>query len=376
MKKYRLISQSLILLLSLSTYSKPAQLQDVPYVFDQQKNQAAADSFHFLRSYVDYFYLLIHQNQSQLKVFNQFQKITGTCVGDAHAENFGLLIQKDQTSQFTMNDMDDSGPCPVTYDLYRLLSSSRLYNKDIKIDALVSSYRDGLKNKSIQVPKSIQKMITESQKKGATVNPKKIVNNLIVRDSSLQEISSDEFKIIDTELHKLQLGLDSNFKILDIVSTHKVGGGSGGLLRYEVLVSSKNQLIQVELKEEVKPSLYPVATGSIDNLQKRLSAAILAEQKNPFLIYSSVVINSKNMLIRPRFHGNIGVTLSDNSIQDNLEIINYEAYTLGQIHSRSVKDLDLYQKMIKSVSSKDLESDVQLMTDLFKTKFKQVKTGN
>ena len=373
MKKNRLISQSLILLLSLSTYSKPTQFQDVPYTFDQQKNQAAADSFHFLRSYVDYFYLLINQNQSQLKVFNQFQKITGTCVGDAHAENFGLLIQKDQTSQFTMNDMDDSGQCPVAYDLYRLLSSSRLYNKDINIDSLVSSYRDGLKNKLIQVPKSIQTMIADSQKKGASINPKKIVNNLIVRDSSLQEISSDEFKKIDTELHKFQLGLDSNFKILDIVSTRKVGGGSGGLLRYEVLVSSKNQLIQIELKEEVKPSIYPVASGTIDNLQKRLNTAISVEQKNPFLIYSSVVINSKNMLIRPRFRGNIGVTLSDNSIQDNLEIINYEAYTLGQIHSRSVKDVVAYQKMIKSVSSKDLESDVQLMTDLFKIKFKQIK---
>ena len=171
MKKLKLITQSLVLLMSLSAFAKTPEFKDVPYTFDQEKNQAAADSFHFLRSYVDYFYLLISKNQSQLKVFNQFQKITGSCVGDAHAENFGLLIQKDQTSQFTMNDMDDSGPCPVAYDLYRLLASSRLYNKDIQIDGIVSSYRDGLKNKPIQVPKSIQTMITDSQKKGASVNP-------------------------------------------------------------------------------------------------------------------------------------------------------------------------------------------------------------
>jgi len=34
-------------------------------------------------------------------------------VGDAHPENFGTLLQKDGTSVFTVNDVDDSGPCPL-----------------------------------------------------------------------------------------------------------------------------------------------------------------------------------------------------------------------------------------------------------------------
>lgn len=269
--------------------------------------------------------------------------------------------------------MDDFGPCPVAYDLYRLMASSKLYNSQVSLSDILNSYQAGLKNDSISKPDSLKKMFNEGQKKGMSVSPKKISNDQIIRDSVMTEVSANEAQQITSALLQTQLGLDSNYKILDIVSTRKIGGGSGGLLRYEVLINSQDQRIHLELKEEITPSIYPVATEPIPAWSTRIKSAISMEQINPFSMYNTVQINNHTMLTRPRFWGNVGVALKDNSTSDNLEIINYEAYVLGTIHSRSVKDMESYKKMIKALSMKDLESDVQMMTDLFNLKFDQIK---
>src|SRR5689334_23290260 len=65
-----------------------APLQDVEYTFSVSKSNQADDAFHFLRSYVDYFYLVTAKNQKNLRV-GSLQGFGGWCVGDAHAENFG-----------------------------------------------------------------------------------------------------------------------------------------------------------------------------------------------------------------------------------------------------------------------------------------------
>src|SRR5262245_7976394 len=98
----------LIVAMAGLTWVQPAAgggLKDVPYHFDQSKLAAAEDSFHFLRSFVDYFYLLVKGNTSAFKVFPSTEHVSGWCVGDAHPENFGVVLLQDGQPLFTMNDM-------------------------------------------------------------------------------------------------------------------------------------------------------------------------------------------------------------------------------------------------------------------------------
>jgi len=366
-----------ILIIFLAQPSKGADLQDVNYVFDQQKNAAAKDAFHFFRSYVDYFYLIIQANSSNLKAFHKLSSFDGWCVGDAHPENFGFLVQKNASTLFTMNDMDDFGPCPIADDLYRLLVSSRLYDKNISMDQILKSYLSGLNSESVLMPESLVKLFDKSQKNGTQTNPKKIASGKIIRDSEMTEVDPDTKNEILSALQKARLGLGQNFRIADLVLTSKIGGGSGGLSRYEVLIDDSGLMTHLELKEQVRPSIYPVANAPIPETELRIQKAIQLEQgPNASPVYTSVQIKGLDMLARPRYSGNVGVNLDDNSVAINEEIIGYEAFALGQIHSRSLAQNGEYQNAIKNLSSTDIDSDVKAMTHLFAQVFEKIKAGN
>ncbi len=348
---------------------KAQELTDVAYNFDQTKLNAAKDSFHFLRSYVDYFYLLVKANRGSLQAVSSADNVAGWCVGDAHPENFGVLIQNDGSSLFTMNDVDDSGPCPAVLDLYRLMTSSRLYDPTTRLDKLVQAYAAGLQGQAYATPGPVADMINKSQKKGTAPDPKKVSGNRLVRDGNMQEITAGELAQIKTALASLP-----QLKLLDAVSTSKVGGGSGGLLRYEVLLDNAGALLHLEFKEEVTPSIYPVAAGQIPAIPQRISTAILMDQGSGASAFFRVVpMSGKYMLIRPRFDGNVGMSLDKQSAQDNTDIIRYEAYVLGKIHSRSVANAGNWSSQVQNIPGSAWENDVSLMTRQFDLKFSQLK---
>jgi hypothetical protein len=371
------------ILLSLFWFSRVEahdvnSFQDVNYTFDAKKNLAAANSFHFLRSYVDYFYLLIQTNESRLKSFKYLSAYHGWCVGDAHAENFGVLMQKDQTSLFSMNDMDDFGPCPVVYDIYRLMVSSYLYNPNVNIEKIRDSYLLGL-NQDIQAeqnlrPDQVKKLFEESKLRGLVPNPKKILQEQFIRTPEMSELSTSEKVQVKQILDQAGLGLSSAFEMKDIISTSKVGGGSGGLLRFEILISDEGSLIHIELKEEVRPSIYPVATSEIPDTSVRIKHALSIEQ-GPLAskLYSSVLLNGRHMLVRPQFYGNRGATLSGSANSEDEKLIDYEAYILGRLHTKNSQNISEYVKQIKNTSIQMLSEDTKNMAVVFETRFKEIK---
>ena len=216
------------------TMAASSELQDVPYQFDAKKVEASDDSFHFLRAFVDLFYLSFQANQKNLSIVSKLSQTTGWCVGDAHAENFGFLLQENKSPLFTMNDMDDSGPCPVVLDLYRLMVSSKLYDSNTNLNNMLSAYIEGIKNSDYNFPQSIKDMTIKAIKKGMAPSDKKVQNNKIIRDSQMLEINPLVRAQLIQSLNVYKGILNPNFKILDMVATSKVGGGSAGLLRYEV----------------------------------------------------------------------------------------------------------------------------------------------
>lgn len=342
-------------------------LQDPAYTFDQTKLDVAQDAFHFLRSYVDYFYLVIQANQKALPTVQSLEGVPGWCVGDAHPENFGMLIQQDGRTIFTMNDMDDSGPCPVGLDLIRLMVSSRLYNVDTKLGPMLDAYLMGLQRQTYPTASAVSDMINKSQKKGTAPNPKKISGQKIIRDNSMNEVSAQELAQIKTVL-------PAQTELLDVVSTSKIGGGSGGLLRYEILLNNGGSLLHLELKEEVTPAIYPVATEEIPTTRVRIMKTIQMDQTSqPSVFYSVVQINGRDMLVRPRFDGNVGVNLDKQSDSDNQDLIRQEAFALGLIHSRSVGNISAWVQTLQTMQKNALEADVNLLVQQFQAKYSSLK---
>lgn len=360
------------MLLSSITFAKPASLTDINYNFDQNKVNVSADTFHFLRSFVGYYFGLIANNTNSLHIAKKAGSFDGWCVGDAHPENFGIILQKNDQVIFTMNDMDDSGPCPVAYDLLRILVSSRLYMPNISAQDIIKSYSDGLKGKSTLIPDSIKSMAKDALKKGVQIESKDLQGDRFKRKSSMEEVDSSTKGQI-TSLLQTQYR-NEGLRILDIVATSKVGGGSGGLQRYKILISSTTkQLIVLELKELVTPAIAPVATSLIPDQESRMKTSLKITQGIDFSHYYNVFnVQGKSMLLRPKFSGNLGVTLADSSDKDNTDIINFEAYILGRIHANSVKVKD-YSNAIDSMDSKKWEDDIGAITELFNKKFSSLK---
>jgi hypothetical protein len=180
--------------------------------------------------------------------------------------------------------------------------------------------------------------------------------------------------MVKQSLNYLSSFISSKYQIIDMVSTKKTGGGSGGLLRYEVLLENKGNQTHLELKEEPLPAIYPVATEAIPETLLRVMTTLNKDQGNYFSFYYNVVqIDNKSMLVRPRFGGNAGIHLDKQSDSETKDIIDYEAYTLGMIHSRSINDIPNWAKNLQTLSQKTLEDDVLAMTKHLETKFRQLK---
>lgn len=367
----------LIFVSSLVAAKNKESLTDVTYKFDPVKLEQAQDSFHFLRTYVDYYYLLIKENESSLKAISPLLKYAGQCVGDAHAENFGFLLQENLKPLFTMNDIDDFGPCPVVLDIFRFLLSSKLYDQNLSVKNILQSYQDGLNGKKQSKPDILEKMKKTAEENGLSPSHSKVKNQKFIREDGVNEVDRQTQDLI---LQKTTEALKIDLKLVDLIETSKQGGGSGGLQRYELLVLTDDQkLIHLELKDEIAPSVYPVATGEIPNAAQKIQQAILLEQgKNASSFYGFTEINSHDFFIRPRFAGNIGITLADQKhSSENRDIIIYEAYRLGEIHARSLSpQVSEYAKAISAMKNQDIEDDIANFSDFFNKKYSKLIQKN
>lgn len=376
--------KKLILTAALSLFCLPqisladdVKWNDVYYDFDSTKVKVAESPFYFFRSFVDFFYLSIKENPKSLTSINKLAQVKAWCAGDAHAENFGFLIQEKGPPLFTFNDFDDSSPCPVIYDLFRFLVGSKLYDHKISIAKITKAYLDGLKQNIYPQPATIDEMMTKAIKKGRKPSDKKVQNDKLIRDDQMSDVDSTEELQITKALIDIfeNIGL-YDMQILDLVATTKIGGGSGGLLRYEVLVLNKGTPLHLEFKEQTRPGIYPVL-DSIPSVHQRVHQAINYSQgPTASKLYQVVRIKSKNMLVRPKFAGNVGVKLDKIPPDERNELLHFEANTLGLIHSRSIKNLTDWIKLIESTPTQDLEKDVDLIRDYFHKKYIQLKTLN
>lgn len=364
----------IFLLFTTTALAENKKLKDIDYYFDQTKVETSSSPLSLLRSFIDLFYLIIINNAQQFPALEKLEEVKAWCAGDVHPENFGIQLLENQEPIYTINDMDDSGPCPVVFDLFRLIVSSKLYNDQINIEKIINAYTSGLKAKNYLEPKSIQKMMNQAIKMGFIPSPKKVKDKKFIRNDQMRVVTVNEKnQIVQLLNHNFKDSLSSDYVLLDLVARAKDKGGSKGLLRYEILLENHGQLLHLEFKEQSKPNLYPIMDSIPTTAEKIKNSLFFNQGASASKLYKVVQVNSKNMLVRPRFAGNIGVELKEKSPDRNEDIIYYEAYVLGKIHSRSVQSLEKWIQLIKDSYHKTWNDEAELMTDYFNKKFKELK---
>lgn len=362
-----------ILVLHAQSALAIGQLNDVPYAFDPVRVAQAKNSFKFYRAFVDYFYLLLKQNKPESSLLTEVESYQAWCVGDAHIENFAFLVQKSGGTQFTVNDIDDAGPCPAFFDFFRLAVGSQIYSHQIDLHKLFLNYQLGIQNQNLSLPTVLQNAQKKSLSLGEGLS-KKILNDQLPRDKESRELSQSERNSLMGTLIQYPPFKTSSLVLLDALATQKIGGGSSGLQRFEVLLKLNNRIFHIELKQQVKPAIYPVATSSIPEQDQRIHKSLEVEQgTSVHEFYGHILFDSLDFYVRPKFIGNIGVNAGNNPSADELEVIYYEAFVLGKIHSRSMPVDTAYIQQLKKISSSELTQLSKIFGDFYKNKFSSLK---
>ncbi len=316
-----------------------------------QKARLASSGHSFFRSFVSYFYYQLNLHMAEIPVAYQNRDFGGWCLGDAHIENFGAILDRKNKAMFTMNDTDDAGPCPLVVDVLRFLTSAYLSNIDIPIYEIIWAYRDGLKDLNTEQDYKdwVEEFLEDSEDDGvrAMRNYVDYDNFVFVDREDLAPVDASLRSEIEAIVNKTY---GDKLTVKDIKQRVKITGGSGGLARFEVLTAlgNGNLPFHLEIKQVVAPGIQPVATARIPTPAQRLALSLLVEQDgrhSPF--YTVKKIRGVDYLIRPRFAGNNNIDLAEYDEDEAKDIILNEAWQMGALHMRAAdKPTDYRERML------------------------------
>lgn len=369
----RNLKKSFLIFITISVWisgasAEPRAFKDVDYHFNSEKLNTTKNSFQFFRTFVDLFYLVYQANRENMSVVPSLATTNGWCVGDAHPENFGFLILRNRHAIFTMNDMDDSGPCPVILDLYRLMVSIRLLGNEVTGTSLLSSYMRGLSGQRVSLPSFLKRIKSKALKRGFKPDADEVRGAKIVRDEDNQPVDDSVRSELDLVIGRIKSEL-GDLHAIDHVERVKKSGGSGGLKRFEVLALGSSEPVLVEFKEQIRPAISAVSSD-LPATSERIAQTLKFDQgENASAIYQVVQIGDREMLVRPGFGGDLGIDLGHLSGANLSKLFIYEAAVLGRIHSRSLKDPMTWSKKLAAVDPDMLKSEVERMKSYFAWKF-------
>jgi hypothetical protein len=350
------------------------KLQELnPWLTPEQietKIEDCESPFKFMRSFVSTYYdLIAHGIPGHAKRFGSLSTHQGWIMGDAHPENFGTLLNDRGKSTFTMNDLDDFSQGPLYLDFLRLISAVKLREDTVSIKSLLKAYQKGLSGETRDFSEATEKLLKKSEKKGLTVDP---------------DLPDDAVALTAAEKAKVQkwvqdmLGDEFGFK--DAYRRGREDGGSGGLQRIELLLAPKAKAhvpvdtVPVELKELTTPSTFPIQSGEIPSVEKRIDEGLdITLGRNASQIYRVVEWEGKKMLMRPRWDGNLSTKLKKLDVDEVENFIQDEAYVLGALHRKSAKDRDAYLKAFSEYSESDWEEESDLVAKSIHKMFKELR---
>jgi hypothetical protein len=280
-----------------------------------------------------------------------------------------------------MNDYDDNAKAPVLWDLLRFLTAAKLNNPKEDLSKIIKSYQAGLLNEKIDWPSSILNLKDESVKSGRKPQAKLFdeKNELLKRTDTTEELTGP----LQGQLAKaLENAYGKDFgKILDGLIAERASGGSGGLNRYHVLINVKqnsgtdSKFVILEFKQLIKAAPADFTGETQPTESERIKDSLEATQdQNYSRFYSVQVVGGQKMLLRPRFAGNKGVSLSSFTAAEQSEIVYAEAMVLGTLHSKTLtKNSDAYVASLQKVKNDELIKVGESMADYFINMFALLK---
>ncbi|WP_415063347.1 DUF2252 family protein [Bdellovibrio sp.] len=270
-----------------------------PSAFEQKMKGALAEGpLMFFRSFVNTYY-------SDLAKTNDSPNLI-LCLGDAHPENFGFIDFKGET-RFVFNDLDDSGVCPIEYDILRYFTAVALAFNDKKLlEDLSKEYLQVVNGQKDPLPvaKSHFPNLEKKRKK-----------NLEKNTNGKNFLPSDELIPLSPQLKKgfileiSKTGVLGAYEILDIAEVPRETGGSGGLRRYWLLVQAPEGQDILELKELSRPG---VSYGSWQQPSWTQSQRLEKVKKYTWndspIFYHAIQIQNRDFLIRSRTKDSVSLS--------------------------------------------------------------------
>jgi hypothetical protein len=335
---------------------------------------------HFFRSFVPYYYDLFRSNPGYWSSISDAVSYQALCVGDAHPENFGSILQNDLKAIFTVNDPDDASECPIVFDILRFLVATRFHRSPSDLgdvnQMLYAAYRSGLKNEPRPVSKALDAWLKKFEKKGTELPKKyeaaaKLGYFPPVNESFTTLLVSEKEKLISAFKVKLP-NQAKDLSVLDVASFSKNTGGSGGLTRYLFLLKDKkNRASVIEWKEMRVPGASAFLQPRSASLPsgEALKAVLKWEQGvNLNEFFSSVEFDSQVFFSRPKWAGLEAVSIKSFEKSEQEEIFLVEAWLLGTLHRSS-----LGEKVSKYIETLDKISEKQL-TEISEKVFKKIES--
>lgn len=331
----------------------------------RKKLNGASDRFHFLRTLVPAYYLFLQRNPPQ--GWDELWSQSGWCVGDAHPENFGILLSDSGNPLFTMNDIDDAGLCPLVADALRFFVAVRLYDRNLNLHDLYVEYQNGVRGAPIQYSRELKEMAKKAEGKVDPSGGWLSDGQHLKRGAIGDDVSGPEWGVLQ---FTIATEYGANTKMWDAVRFQKDSGGSGGMLRYRVLIEA-SQLQVVELKQIQAPGIFPLARGPIPPPAERIARTLRLEQGAYVSdLFRVTQVGGYAMYLRPRRKGNLGIDLASLSRERQVKpVLKDEAKVLGQLHLRGALDIRAYQNALSRISEDEWMAMVDAlaggMGDLF-----------
>lgn len=328
----------------------------------QLKIENAKTPFLFFRSFVPFYFKLTQSLSNDLDLLETLGSHTGWCVGDAHIENFGTLLDRNGNAFFSINDLDDGGPCPLVTDVLRFLTSVLLYDDSVDLAPIVDAYLKSLSQSNVEKKsfhKPTRELLEEAEKNGFELKKKDVNRDQIRldRDEDAQEIDRGTKALLSLALKR---SYGAGVQLMDSFEKVRESGGSGGLKRFIALVKNANKpgtfpkpIAVIEFKQISTPGIFPAATSPIPEADKRIQKSLVLEHGKDFSpLYQVQKLGQWWMLLRPRWAGHIGIKIEDYNDHQLRNIFEDEANCLGRLHRISANHLRSYLSMVLKTDPK------------------------
>lgn len=343
------------------------------------KIRESESPFFLFRSFVPAYYDSLKAEAEHFPEIKAARKETGWIFGDAHQENFGILLSDKGKGIFTINDYDDGARGPLIDDLVRFLAAAELNNPEEDKAALLKAYRAGLSNGNAPNSKIAKKLLEEGEAAGREPQKKYYDKDTktLVRTKDASEAPAPTMDQLKTAVAK---AYGSDAKLVDALEVARDNGGSGGLKRFRALIKvdekegTDKHHVLIEFKQMVDAAPARFSDLPQPSPKERLETSLKATQDgNPSRFYSVQSVDGKPMILRPRFAGNIGVALADYARKDASELILHEVGVLGKLHAGTVDSSSGYAKALKAVPDETLLALSHRIAETFRDYFRILK---